>query len=107
MTSSIPNALAAWSEAPRVRSLNACSVRTDGRYVLCWLQQALRARDNPVIDAAICLANDLGLPMWDPVTGGGFDGLHADRVNQNQGAESTLAAMATMQLARHYTPVPQ
>ncbi len=63
MTSSLPNALANWSEAPRVRSLNACSVRTDGRYVLCWLQQALRARDNPVIDAAICLANDLGLPV--------------------------------------------
>lgn len=52
-------------------------------------------------------SNDLGLPMWDPATGGGFDGLHVDGVNQNQGAESTLAAMATMQLARRYTPVPQ
>ncbi|SFO34302.1 deoxyribodipyrimidine photo-lyase [Sphingomonas sp. OK281] len=63
MTSPIPRALAAWSEAPRVRSLNLCNVRPEGRYVLCWLQQALRARDNPVIDAAICLANDLGLPV--------------------------------------------
>ena len=36
-------------------------------------------------------ANDAGLPMWDPETGGGFDGLHADGVNLNQGAESTLA----------------
>ena len=31
--------------------------------MLCWLQQALRARDNPVIDAAILLGNDLGLPV--------------------------------------------
>ena len=63
MTSPIPSALAAWPEAPRVRTLNLCGVRLEGRYVLCWLQQALRARDNPVIDAAICLANDLGLPV--------------------------------------------
>jgi hypothetical protein len=51
--------------------------------------------------------NDLGLPMWDPETGGGFDGLQADRVNLNQGAESTLAAISTMQQARRFSPVPQ
>jgi len=51
--------------------------------------------------------NDLGLPMWDPETGGGFDGMHADRVNLNQGAESTLAALSTMQQARRFSPVPQ
>ena len=37
---------------------------TAGRdYVLCWLQQALRADDNPTIDAAVALANDRGLPV--------------------------------------------
>ena len=41
--------------------------------------------------------NDAGLVMWDHRTGAGFDGLHADGVNENCGAESTLAAMATMQ----------
>lgn len=51
--------------------------------------------------------NDLGLPMWDSDTGGGFDGLHTDRVNLNQGAESTLAVIATMQLARKFSPVAQ
>jgi hypothetical protein len=51
--------------------------------------------------------NDLGLPMWDPETGGGFDGLHADRVNLNQGAESTLAAISTMQQARRFSAVAQ
>jgi glycosyltransferase involved in cell wall biosynthesis len=45
--------------------------------------------------------NVLGLPVYDDSSGGCCDGLHADRVNQNQGAESTLAfllALAEMQL---------
>ena len=44
-------------------------------------------------------ANDAGQVMWDPQTGGGFDGLHADGVNRNQGAESTLAVISTLQHA--------
>ncbi len=40
--------------------------------------------------------NDAGVAMFDPVTGGGFDGLEPGGVNQNQGAESTLAFVATM-----------
>jgi hypothetical protein len=35
--------------------------------------------------------NDLQLPLYDSVTGGCRDGLHPDRANQNQGAESTLS----------------
>lgn len=35
--------------------------------------------------------NGLGRPLYDPTTGGCRDGLHPDRVNENQGAESTLA----------------
>jgi hypothetical protein len=35
--------------------------------------------------------NDLKLPLYDPTTGGCRDGLHPDRPNENQGAESTLA----------------
>ena len=34
--------------------------------------------------------------MWDPETGGGFDGLHANGVNRNLGAESTLALLSTL-----------
>lgn len=52
-------------------------------------------------------ANDAGLLMWDPETGGGFDGLSADGVNENQGAESTLAVISTMQHARQFATVPQ
>ena len=44
--------------------------------------------------------NDAGTPMWDPATGGGFDGLQADGPNLNQGTESTLAWLATAQHAR-------
>ena len=43
--------------------------------------------------------NDAGLVMFDVVSQGGYDGLHADRVNLNQGAESTLAYVSTMHRA--------
>ncbi len=45
--------------------------------------------------------NDLGVSLYDAKTGGCCDGLLHDRINQNQGAESTLAyliALAEMQL---------
>lgn len=41
--------------------------------------------------------NDVGVPMIDQESGGGFDGLRHDGVNINQGAESTLAMIQTMQ----------
>jgi hypothetical protein len=44
--------------------------------------------------------NDTGTVMYDPRTGGGYDGLKADGPNLNQGAESTLAFLSTMQHAR-------
>jgi glycosyltransferase involved in cell wall biosynthesis len=40
--------------------------------------------------------NDLGLELYDPGTGGCFDGLQEDRVNRNQGAESTLAFLLAL-----------
>jgi glycosyltransferase involved in cell wall biosynthesis len=46
--------------------------------------------------------NHLRLPLYDAATGGCHDGLHDDRVNANQGAESTLSfllALAEMQAA--------
>jgi hypothetical protein len=47
--------------------------------------------------------NDLQVPLYDPITGGCKDGLHPDRVNENQGAESTLSflmALLEMQKAQ-------
>jgi len=40
--------------------------------------------------------NHLQLPLYDAVTGGCKDGLHADRVNENQGAESTLSFLLAL-----------
>jgi hypothetical protein len=40
--------------------------------------------------------NSLNLPIYDPTTGGCRDGLHPDRVNENQGAESTLAFLQAL-----------
>jgi glycosyltransferase involved in cell wall biosynthesis len=40
--------------------------------------------------------NDLGLALYDPTTGGCRDGLHMDRLSQNQGAESTLAFLLSL-----------
>ncbi|HEY2765897.1 MAG TPA: hypothetical protein VGJ13_18100 [Pseudonocardiaceae bacterium] len=48
-------------------------------------------------------ANDAGASLADPDTGGGSDGLRADGVSTNQGAESTLALLSTLQHARHGT----
>lgn len=44
--------------------------------------------------------NDSGIPMYDPVTGAGYDGLERTGRNVNRGAESTLAALSTLQHAR-------
>ena len=63
-----------------------------------WYEQAQRAFD------WFIGWNDLGLELYSPETGGCHDGLHVDRVNGNQGAESTLAfllSLAEMQLAQN------
>jgi len=44
--------------------------------------------------------NDGSVVMWDPATGGAFDGLEIGGVNLNQGTESTLALLSTLQHAR-------
>ncbi len=56
--------------------------------------------------------NDLNMPLYDSTTGGCSDGLHHDRVSENQGAESSLAfhlSLAEMNYAEHlatHTAVP-
>ena len=40
--------------------------------------------------------NDLQIPLYDVVTRGCRDGLHPDRVNENQGAESTLSFLMAL-----------
>jgi hypothetical protein len=40
--------------------------------------------------------NMLGQPIYDKSNGGCHDGLHADRVNRNQGAESTVSFLCAL-----------
>jgi glycosyltransferase involved in cell wall biosynthesis len=40
--------------------------------------------------------NQLQQPLYDPSSGGCRDGLHADRANENQGAESTLSFLLAL-----------
>jgi len=57
-----------------------------------WLREARRAFLWFLGD------NDLRTPLYDFTTGGCRDGLHADRVNENQGAESTLSWLLSLLL---------
>ncbi|MFY8269260.1 MAG: glycosyl transferase family 1, partial [Terrimicrobiaceae bacterium] len=55
-----------------------------------WKQDAFRAFE------WFLGSNDLRVPIYDAVTGGCCDGLHNSRVNQNQGAESTLSFLLAL-----------
>ncbi|MCD4823438.1 MAG: glycosyl transferase family 1, partial [Phycisphaerae bacterium] len=55
-----------------------------------WMQQAQKAF------YWFLGENDLRTPLYDFTTGGCRDGLHPDSVNENQGAESTLAWMMSL-----------
>jgi glycosyltransferase involved in cell wall biosynthesis len=62
-----------------------------------WLEEARR------VFGWFLGKNDLQVPLYDALTGGCRDGLHPDRVNENQGAESTLSflmALLEMQTAK-------
>lgn len=51
-----------------------------------WTREPSWARHGPVCVAWFLGWNDLGLALFDPTTGGGYDGLFADCVNLNEGA---------------------
>jgi len=67
-----------------------------------WFEQAQRAFD------WFLGWNDLGFELYSSNTGGCRDALHVDRVNQNQGAESTVAfllSLAELRLAQNAMPL--
>ncbi|MGB7549052.1 MAG: glycosyltransferase family 4 protein [Terracidiphilus sp.] len=55
-----------------------------------WLEEARR------VFCWFLGKNDLQAPLYDPLTGGCRDGLHPDRVNENEGAESTLSFLMAL-----------
>jgi glycosyltransferase involved in cell wall biosynthesis len=56
----------------------------------CWLEEANR------VFRWFLGMNDLRVPVYDAVTGGCRDGIHPDRINENQGAESTLSFLMAL-----------
>jgi glycosyltransferase involved in cell wall biosynthesis len=82
--------------------LSACLEAYRATSDVLWYEQAQRAFD------WFMGWNDLGLELYSPSTGGCRDALHVDRVNQNQGAESTLAfllSLAELQLMQNAVTV--
>jgi deoxyribodipyrimidine photo-lyase len=54
---------AALSQNPRIQIRRAGSPRADAKCVVYWMQRAQRIRENPALDVAIHLANELSLPV--------------------------------------------
>lgn len=71
-------------------TVSACLEAYRATSDLWWYEHAQRAFD------WFMGWNDLGAELYTPSTGGCCDGLHVDRVNQNQGAESTLAFLISL-----------
>jgi len=71
-------------------TVSACLEAYRATADIWWYEQAERAFD------WFIGWNDLGLELYQPESGGCGDGLHVDRVNGNQGAESTLAFLLSL-----------
>jgi glycosyltransferase involved in cell wall biosynthesis len=71
-------------------TVSACIEAYHATSDLFWVAEARRAFE------WFLGRNDLGLALYDASTGGCRDGLHVDRVSQNEGAESTLAFLLAL-----------
>ena len=78
---------ALWDQQPieAQATVSACIEAYQATNDAFWIAEARRAFE------WFLGRNDLGLALYDSTTGGCRDGLHVDRLSQNQGAESTLA----------------
>jgi hypothetical protein len=71
-------------------TVSACIEAYQATSDMFWVSEARRAFE------WFLGRNDLGLALYDAGTGGCRDGLHVDRLSQNQGAESTLAFLLSL-----------
>ncbi len=71
-------------------TISACIEAYHATSDIFWVAEARRAFE------WFLGRNDLGLALYDASTGGCRDGLHVDRLSQNQGAESTLAFLLSL-----------
>ena len=80
-------------------SVSACLNAQDVTDEPTWAAEAKRAYE------WFIGKNVLGMPLYDPSSGGCNDGLHAGRVNGNQGAESTLSYLCALTELQQWTRV--
>uniref|UniRef100_A0A372IPC0 Deoxyribodipyrimidine photo-lyase n=1 Tax=Paracidobacterium acidisoli TaxID=2303751 RepID=A0A372IPC0_9BACT len=59
----MPDALQRLADNPRVTVRRSGPPRKEGKCIACWIQRAQRALDNPALDLAIALGNELDLPV--------------------------------------------
>jgi deoxyribodipyrimidine photo-lyase len=59
----LPSALQILSKNPRIKVRRSGAPAKDGKCVVYWMQRAERAVDNPALDLAIEVANELNLPV--------------------------------------------
>jgi len=71
-------------------TVSACIEAYHATNDMSWVAEAWRAFE------WFLGRNDLGLALYDSTTGGCRDGLHVDRLSQNQGGESTLAFLLAL-----------
>jgi len=83
---------ALWDQQPieAQATVSACIEAYQATNDVFWIAEARRAFE------WFLGRNDLGLALYDSTTGGCRDGLHMDRLSQNQGAESTLAFLLSL-----------
>ena len=72
-------------------TVSACLEAFEATRDLFWRDEAQRAFE------WFLGRNDLDQPLYNASSGGCYDGLHFDRINLNQGAESTLAFLLALE----------
>ena len=65
--------------AERTRMINQRPVSKDGSFVLYWMHHAVRGHENPALDVAVCVANQLRQPVLVYQGLGGWHPYNSDR----------------------------
>ncbi len=110
MNSSITDTLSVLPDAlpthlrERTRVLNAAEAAQEASYVLYWMHHAVRADENPALDAAVYMAHQLNLPLR---VYQGLAGNHAFNSDRHhtfilEGARDVARALAAQGITYHF-----
>ncbi len=87
--------------AERTRRINDTRLSVEGEFILYWMHHAVRAHENPALDAAIVMGNALGLPVLVYQGLGGKHRFNSDRHHTfiMQGARDVQCALFERHIA--------